>query len=185
MAFTEGFGRFASTEDRLTTKVGKFTVTARIVHDEDSGAPWDNEDGHGPVSGWTSRKKRPGERILCEDHGSYRLYDVQEAIELAKRDGWDTKPYQTGTAGERAVRAVEADYRYLRGWCRDEWCYCGIVLSVTHTKTGIELEDNAASLWGIECNVPGSDNSHLLEVANELLPEAVELAKKLHRAVKA
>jgi hypothetical protein len=32
------------------------------------------------------------------------------------------------------------------------------------------LASHAASLWGIEANYPGADNSYLTEVANELLP---------------
>ncbi|WP_052007096.1 hypothetical protein [Burkholderia paludis] len=56
--------------------------------DCDNGEPWKNFDGHGPVSEWTRRDKRPGERILNTDSGSKRFYDVQEANKIAKRDGW-------------------------------------------------------------------------------------------------
>ena len=60
-------------------------------------------------------------------------------------------------------------------WKNDEWFYCGVILSVA--IDGIILDDHAASLWGIEANYPGSDNAYLSEVANELLPEALEAAK--------
>jgi len=67
-------------------------------------------------------------------------------------------------------------------WGNDEWFYCGIVLSVFFN--GVEIEEHAASLWGIECNYPQqdgkTDNSYLRTVANELLPEAIEAAKKRH-----
>jgi len=33
------------------------------------------------------------------------------------------------------------------------------------------------ALWGIEMNYPGSDNSYLLEIANEYASEAFEAAK--------
>ena len=59
---------------------------AQIVHDDDAEPPWDREDGQGPVSNWTDRVKEPGERTLCEDGGSRRYYDVQEATRIAKRD---------------------------------------------------------------------------------------------------
>jgi hypothetical protein len=59
-----------------------------LVDDPDMEAPWDNADGHGPVSEWTQRDKRPGEWELNRDHGSKRFYDAQEANKIAKRDGW-------------------------------------------------------------------------------------------------
>lgn len=61
-------------------------------------------------------------------------------------------------------------------WFADEWCYCGIVLSVA--KNGIVLDNCAVSLWRIECNYPGSDNSYLTAIANELLDEAVLVGKQ-------
>ena len=61
-----------------------------------------------------------------------------------------------------------------KAWSDDEWFYCGVVLSVT--KADIELTDHAASLWGIECNYPGSDNAYLADVANELFNEAMDTA---------
>lgn len=61
-----------------------------------------------------------------------------------------------------------------QAWLGDEWFYCGIVLSVS--RNGHLIDEHAASLWGIEANYPGSDNSYLTEVANELLAEALEYA---------
>jgi hypothetical protein len=63
-----------------------FKVT--IEGDGDMGEPWKEHDGHGVVSDWTSRDKRPGERVLCEDRGSKRFYDVQASSKIARRDGW-------------------------------------------------------------------------------------------------
>ena len=57
----------------------------------------------------------------------------------------------------------------------DQWFYCGIVISVE--KQGIMIEENAVALWGIECNFPGSDNSYLAEVVQELEDEAIEAGK--------
>jgi hypothetical protein len=157
--------------DSLTIKTKGFTITARVEQDDQMGEPWKEHDGHGVVSEWTTRSKRPGERVLCEDRGSYRYYDVQASLEIAKRDGWDAEPYKTGTAKERAARAVERDFQFLRDWCRDEWCWVGVVLSVS--KGGIELDEYAASLWGIE----SSAGEYLTEVANELLGEAIKCGR--------
>ena len=58
-----------------------------------------------------------------------------------------------------------------KAWENDDWFYCGIVLSAERDGW---TKDHLASLWGIECNYPDSDNSYLLTVANELLAEYIE-----------
>lgn len=63
----------------------------------------------------------------------------------------------------------------MEAWRKGEWFYCGIVLTVE--RDGIELDDHAASLWGVECNYPGIDNSNLTTAANELLPEALDAGR--------
>ena len=171
--FTERFSSFACDGESISCTVDGFDVVARIVHDDDTTPPWDREDGHGLVSDWTRRAKEPGERILSGDHPYHRYYDVERATRIAKRDGWDTPPFGEGTAKEQATRAVDADYNALRLWCADEWWYVGIVLSVH--RDGVEL--GGASLWGVDCNHPAGDNSYLSEVADELLPEAIEDAR--------
>ena len=73
----------------------------------------------------------------------------------------------------------------LASWERDEWFYCGVVLSVS--RCGVDLTGDVffASLWGIECNLPArfttapAGNDYLLEVANELLPEALAEARRV------
>lgn len=157
--------------ERISAEVDGFTLTARIEPDEGHGAPWIEEDGHGPVSDWTRRAKRPGERVLCEDRGSRRYYDYAEAIAIAKRDGWDAEPIGTGTPGEKAARAVEADFKRLRSWCNDGWTYVGVVVAVG--RNGIVLDANAASLWGIESDC----RDYLLEVADQLAEEALTVGR--------
>ncbi|WP_272991028.1 hypothetical protein [Hyphomonas adhaerens] len=39
------------------------------------------------------------------------------------------------------------------------------------------MDSTQASLWGVEANYPGSDNAYLTEVANDLLPEALDTAR--------
>ena len=112
------------------------------------GPPWDEHDGHGPVSEWTTRDKRPGERPICSDRCSKRYYDFAEAVKIARRDGWDAPPYKTGTKGEQAVRAVAADYEYLKRWCDDDWHWCGYKLCV-------EAMDYRDACWGIESDSIG------------------------------
>lgn len=65
----------------------------------------------------------------------------------------------------------------IKAWRNNEWFFAGVVLSVW--KNGICLSDNAASLWGVECNFPGSDNSYLSEVVEELETEAMQEAENI------
>lgn len=68
------------------------------------------------------------------------------------------------------------DPEHVRAWSRGDWYFAGVVLSV-HVGEYL-LDDNAASLWGIDCNFPGGDNDHFREIANDLLPVALEQADK-------
>lgn len=127
-----------------------FTIKARTEHDDNSTPPWDRSDGHGPVSEWTNRKKEPGERVLASNRGSFRYYDFAQAMVIAKRDGWgwraDEETGEVLTKGQRAAKAVESDFNFLRSWCNDDWHYVGVILSVE--KNGVVLDNHAASLWG-------------------------------------
>jgi len=154
----------------------------RTEHDADHEAPWDAEDGHGPVSEWkrhafgmgSKPPKKPGEMILVCDRGSYRTYDFAEAVKIAKRDGWDAEPYG-GTKGQKAHRAAMADFDRLRRWCNDQWDYVGVI---------IEMLDDAGdpmgeteSLWGVESDA----GDYFEEVAQEL---AAEIIHRVERPLK-
>lgn len=153
--------------DRDTFEHGGYTFQVRIEADCDAGTPWERNDGHGPVSEWTRRPKRPGERVLATDHNNYRYYDFEAAVKIAKRDGWDAPPYNTGTAGERAVRAANADFENLQRWCNDSWSYVGVV--VTRLDDTACPTSDSASLWGVE-----SDSyDYLDEVARELADQVL------------
>lgn len=169
--FDSSFGKYACVGDAISATVDGIDLVARIEYDEDHGEPWKECRNYGPVSEWTSRDKAPGERVLNSHRGSYRYYDYAEAIKIAKRDGWDTEPYGTGTVGERAARAVEADFQRLKAWCNDEWYYVGVAVSVS--RNGVMLDKYAASLWGIESD----SGDYLTEVANELANEALGVGK--------
>lgn len=147
---------------------GRYEMTARIEHDDVSDAPWEREDGHGPVTEWTTTAKAPGQRVLCCDGKSRLLYDFAEAVRIARKDRWDAPPYGEGTRGQRAARAAEADFQRLRDWCNGQWHYVGVVISVT--SDGEEIDTNAASLWGIESDC----REYLLEIARELADEAYD-----------
>lgn len=144
----------------LVIGANSFRVT--LTRDDEADPPWDREDGHGPVSQWATRAKRPGERVLSKDHRSARYYDYTGAIAIAKRDGWDAPPFGAGTEGERAARAVDADFKRLKDWCADRWEYLGVVVELLNADG--DGTGKADSVWGIESD----SDKYIDEVAREL-----------------
>lgn len=150
----------------------RFVVS--IEHDHDHGAPWENEDCHGPVSEWTRRDKKPGEWVLCSDRGSKRFYDAAEATRIARRDGWGlaengiaalaAKLGRTPTQGEITAEVVRQGFEFLRRWCNDDWHYVGVC--VRHVTQNEDARYGHAS-WGIESDC----TEYIAEVARELAAE--------------
>jgi hypothetical protein len=128
----------------------KFLV--EIEPDSDTGAPWENQDILGDVTDWEMRSKHPSERVLNQDRGSYRFYDFQSAMKKARKEFGNTKD---------AVRAVEREFSWLRDWCRDEWSYVGVIVTVLD-EDGSKTEREDA-LWGVEDN-----DGYPMQVAQEL-----------------
>lgn len=147
--------------------------TARVkceYDDEDSGPPWENCDGHGVVTDWMSKEnKRAGYRVLSEDHGSYRYYDFAASCKRALAEHWNAPPYGQGTAKQRAERAAEADYEFLRAWCADDWCYVGVIVKLFHN--GAKAAED--SCWGIE-TWKDYHQEHAVDMVNELLCQHAE-----------
>lgn len=148
------------------------TFSVEFPYDDRGDAPWDREDGHGPVTGWTSRAKAPGERVLNSDRSSHRYYDFQEAMRIALRDGWGlceadkaklaAKLGREPTRRQIAAEAVERDYDHLRRWCNDQWSFVGVVVRLVSDDV-----EESESLWGIESDA----YDYLAEVAHELADE--------------
>ena len=106
-------------------------------------------------------------RVVYDDHTTPMDYDGPGCC-------FDTSDAEHGEENESIIQA----------WKDDEWFYCGIVLSVAHADTDVLLTDHGASLWGIDCNFPGGDNSYLSDVANELLDEAIDEANQLIESIR-
>lgn len=81
----------------ITTPQQGFDLAVTIKPDQHSGAPWNNSDGHGPVTDWTTAAKAPGQLVLASDGCSKRFYEWQEACKLALRDQWGVSPYSLTT----------------------------------------------------------------------------------------
>lgn len=162
--------------DTFTVRGIDFRVT--FPYDDCGDAPWENSDGHGPVSGWERRSKRPGEWVLNSDRGAHRYYDAAEAMRLAKQDGWGLREThiadlakrlnRTPQPGDIRAEAVRRDFEFLRGWCNDEWAYVGVVVEILDEEGEPTGED--ASLWGIE----SCADEYLVDVAYELAEPLAE-----------
>lgn len=162
------YGEYYGSGEDVQLAAG-YSAIIKLRYDECAGAPWENCDGHGPVSDWTNRAKAPGERVLAQDRSMRRYYDYAEAIRMAKRDGWDAPPYGTGTKGERVARAVDRDFKYLQDWCNDRWHYVGVIVKVY--RNGEFVADE--SLWGVvDCG------DYWRETAAELIAGIIETDKR-------
>ena len=114
--------------------------------------PLGEHDGHGPVSEWTSRDKRPGERLLCSDRSSKRFYNFAEATRIAKRDGWGLHPDAIAKLaagmGRQPTRknrggCRENDFEHLRAWANDEWHWIGVIVTLADAD-GAEVGEGFA-----------------------------------------
>jgi hypothetical protein len=115
-----------------------------------------------------------GDKIRCIVEGIEFTATIERDTDshIDDDDAHNTDQSVTGCDDEQQSELLDARDQ----WLRDQWFYCGVVIS--GRKNGVEIGDNLASLWGIECNYPGSNNEYLTEVANELLGEAIVEAKR-------
>lgn len=156
---------------------------AFIEYDHAAEAPWEREDGHAPVSEWTSRDKRPSEVIVSTDRRSNRFVCIREAHARARAQGWglgsddmqalrDTLNREP-TKREVIAHAVKLDIERMRAWCADDWCYVGVCVSLLGPDGQPVGNKYAAACWGIESDC----DDYIKEVASDLAWEAVSAAR--------
>jgi hypothetical protein len=154
------------------------TFMVAIEHDYNMGRPWEEHDGHGPVrtsrtDGWGRwNSKRAGEVVLSSDRFTCWLYDVAEALRIAKRDGWGLSPKNRAkladklkrepTAKEVRAEAVRLDMEHLRGWLEGRWHWCIVVVTLLDTDRDETWEYD--TIGGIESDA----GEYLDEVAADL-----------------
>ena len=152
-----------------------YLFTIEVDYDEFEEPPWLRCDGHGPVSDWTTRDKKPSEVVLTAVGRAKLYYDFGRAMKVAKEDGWDAAPYGQGTKGERAERAVRAYIKYLRDYIDNVWVY--VTLSVTLKGSGY-----TTSLGGVEYDY--SENGHWMTEVHLMADELIANKLADSRAVK-
>tara|TARA_R110000737_G_scaffold146415_1_gene176431 strand:+ start:913 stop:1389 length:477 start_codon:yes stop_codon:yes gene_type:complete len=129
-----------------------------------------------------------GDCIACEQDG-FRIVarivrDDSPDGPVQRQDGFWPSLYKDapGFIGpgnnfrERFAKAQAEAEAIMEAWHKDDWFYCGIVLSVS--LDGVILDEHVISLWGVEANYPGSDNAHLTDVADDLLPDAIVIGRR-------
>lgn len=133
-----------------------------------------------------------GDSIEVEHNGlTYRATIKRDDIgdSPGGKAGWFlavSGPEKRGLHWPKSVRTLQRQTQrakeVLDAWKKDEWFYCGIVLSV-HDSDGDTLLKHAASLWGVDCNYPNPGrhrpNAYLNTVAGELLQEAIAAAPQI------
>lgn len=162
--------------DTDTETYRDYQITVGWFYDEDLGPPWKEHDGHGIVSDWEYRDKKPGELILNKDGSAKRFYDFTGSLEIAKHDGWGLtgeakealakKLGRAPTEREVRVESVMRDFKYLKDWCHNKWFWCGFDVKV-------------AGLPDFHHCVGGIDSPSREELLNgEALPAAREAIDK-------
>jgi hypothetical protein len=140
----------ADTFDTDTIEANGRRYRVEYCYDQDHEAPWDDGDGRGIVSKWTTRDKAPGESVLTTDRHSLRYYDVKATLRKAKAEGWGASGGPRAGESTRAqlARAVDEDFEFCRSWCADEWHYAGVVVTLLDERG--KATDYTESLWGVE-----------------------------------
>lgn len=133
-----------------------YSLLVEVKHDDSMGPPWEECAGHGPVSEWTGRDKRPGEWVLVDNGTKKRFYDFQNAMKEARKN-WGLsdehkaeltkKLGRTPTSGEIANEAVRRDFNLLKGWCDGEWEYLTILVTLLDPN---DCEIGCDSMGGVE-----------------------------------
>lgn len=176
-------------EETFMHKCGK-EYNVRWFYDYDFGSPLDNSDGHGVTErlDWNPTDEEQLEqhlldyepeleeetrlrmmRQLCRpsnryDNGLY--YDVLSSLHVARTE-WGCND------NEAAVKAVESDFAYLKGWYDDDWFYLTIGVAPIDADGNID-EDNRHFCGGYESTILDSDEDNVRyrhEIINDQIHE--------------
>ena len=117
-------------DEEITELPTGWKIKVEFQRYEDSGPPWAECDGHGERYETRYREDHMDDWELRSDRYNHLYYDWKATLPIAIRDCWDAAPYGVGTKHERAMRAMKADYEFLRAWCNDEWWWVGMIVTL-------------------------------------------------------
>ena len=138
--------------EEITELPNGWKIKVEFQRDGDCGPPWEECDGHGEIYEARHRDECLDNWLLNSDRIWHRYYDWKATLPKAIKERWDAKPYGVGTKQERAMRAMKADYEYLRRWCNDDWWYVGLIVTLLDENNEQIDED---SCWGYASNDVG------------------------------
>ena len=118
-----------------------FTVMYMFEYDTDSGPPWADEDVDLMRHGYLRADKKNNERPILTNQGEYWFFDWAAACKLARRDKWNTPPYNAPNQVERAVQNL---FDYYKAYLNEEWHYVGITVWLA------EHPQYEHAVWGFE-----------------------------------
>lgn len=167
------------------------------LQDTDHGAPQYESDGHGvvfespdtpedmiellheledePNMEDVIRYKMMRELVRPTSRHEGLYYDVWETMKVAKRDGWGVANPTGLSPDEIIAKAIDIDYRYLRGWYTDEWHWCGI----TVIRLDAEGDDtHEESVWGYSSD---DDEGHEDAIADLVSQIEYRVKKEAHK----
>lgn len=151
-------GLFHYYYDVLEAYAGPYKFVARLEHDDDTRPEWD------------------------EPPRRYRSSDVPTPYTPHRHQYPDTPEGEMNY-----LRACAQSLHAFIGWYNDDWTHYGVVISAYYWNADdedwVELDDHAASLWGIEFDYPDEygkpqPNTYMTEVANNLADEAYHAAER-------
>lgn len=104
--------------DNDTFEHGGRTFRFKTECDHDHGRPWDEDEGCGVVTNWTTRMRCSGELLLASECRLFRYYDVWAMLkkaEKAEKDGWggDMTPANIRAAIAMLTELAEFDVELL------------------------------------------------------------------------
>ena len=193
-------------EETYTHKCGK-QYNVRWYYDHDMGSPLEWSDGHGVTHrmDWNPTNEEQLEQHIADEepdleeetrlrmlrrltspynrYDSALYYDVMASLHMARTE-WGCND------NEACIAAVEADFKYIKGWYDDDWFWLTVGVAPLNAK-GKPDEDHRAFCGGYESTVLDSDENnvkyrteiiedqiHEVEwsIRKELYPNQLELA---------
>ena len=173
---SEAFKTDTATIDGVTIRIEYF------YDDTYRGKPWEEYDGNVNIysKGYRGRygpvEKKPSEIILKTNGDTVWAYDLREALKTARDEGWCTGcDWAQGlTKKQTALKAVQQNVEFWRGWLNDDWHYVGAVCTVLDSEG--EETDNTESCWGFE-----SLNDYHTEAAQEMAQGLADMVNREKR----